>query len=370
MDINMTIQPVQFIEAKEKTPRPQLELPRLHFVVMDDWVEKIGEKALLAWLKFYTWCDRSNSKREVDAIPTSMNKVAKKLSVGKDTLYNLIIKPLWNYGLIDLHPIVINGNVCVNIIVYKYPQNNKKLETEPLEKVRDYDTDYDSTAKENGKKGGRPKRESTSKEIDPSASRVVLNENQGGSEREPGVVLNENQGGSEREPNNSFKYLSNSSKSLSNSLKYLSNLSSEKVKNWMEKQFQNDRLTDDKAQIILDLYEEMKLVRDFSDVFFINVCSNVLDYKQDNFKSYLKKSLHTALIATQQQEVEQQQAATTEHSNGIQANPAYTVIAPLLPKLTDLPKSVKWQTAITAVQNAFNLNWDEARSLVEELNIL
>lgn len=212
----MTISSVQFIAAKETTPRSQLELPTLHFVVMDDWVVKTGEKALFAWLKFYTWCDRTDKSREYDAIPNSMNKIAKKLTVGKDTLYNAIIKPLWNYGLIDLQEVVINGTVCVNIIVYKYPQNNKKLETEPLEKVRDYDTEYHSKAKENGKKGGRPKTEKQVPAKDVNAG-MVLNENQGGgSEREPEVVLNENRGGSDTEPNNSFKYLSNSFKYLFN----------------------------------------------------------------------------------------------------------------------------------------------------------
>src|SRR5699024_8408862 len=69
-------------------------------------------------------------------------------------------RPLWNYGLIDLKEYYndkIKGTSATNIIVYKYPQNKKELETKPLEKIRDYETDYNSNARVFGKLGGRPK---------------------------------------------------------------------------------------------------------------------------------------------------------------------------------------------------------------------
>jgi hypothetical protein len=184
---------IKFIQGKKKT-RGELRLPQLHFIAMDDWVDKIGEKAYIAWQKFYTWADRSQSNRETDTIPNSMNNVIRRLNVGKDTFYKQIIRPLWNYGFIDFQEFNKNGTIYLNIIVYEYPQNNPHKATEPLERVRDYDTEHISVNRQRGKKGGRPK-------VEPEPG-VVLNQNRGGSEPEPGVVLNQNRGGSEPEPNN------------------------------------------------------------------------------------------------------------------------------------------------------------------------
>src|SRR5690606_2936464 len=109
----------------------QLELPTLHFVVMDQWLDVIGEKALLAWLKFYTWCDRDRNKGdkpidinlwEQSKIPSSFRQLMKRLGVGNDTFYNKIIKPLWNVGLIDIEEFEDSKNTGqkpMNIIVYK-----------------------------------------------------------------------------------------------------------------------------------------------------------------------------------------------------------------------------------------------------------
>src|SRR5690625_1907787 len=85
---------------KGELKREELELPTLHFVVVDQWIDVIGEKALLAWLRMYSWCDRSNSNNteqnlwEEAKIPSSINKIIKKLGVGRDTFYNKILKPL------------------------------------------------------------------------------------------------------------------------------------------------------------------------------------------------------------------------------------------------------------------------------------
>lgn len=142
---------------KGKVPRAELELPRLHFIVVDQWADFIGEKALLAWLKMYSWADRkekidedSSNLWEQAKIPTSYAKIKKRLGVGNSTFYEKIIKPLWNVGLIDIKEYsdsALKGQKPINIVVYKYPQNRIELASKALEKVRDYDTEYSSDAK-------------------------------------------------------------------------------------------------------------------------------------------------------------------------------------------------------------------------------
>ena len=145
--------------------RNELRLPELYFVAMDQWVEKIGEKAFIAWMKLYSLAKRDEettgeNKWEVARVPFSINKLYKMLGVGKDTFYNKILKPLWNAGLIDLveyEGSQNKGTKPINIIVYKYPQNNKELATKELVFIRDYDKDYQSETREYAKMGGRPK---------------------------------------------------------------------------------------------------------------------------------------------------------------------------------------------------------------------
>jgi hypothetical protein len=139
-----------FIKGKKK--REELRLPILHYVVADDWIEKLGEKAFSGWLRFHTWCDRTEEARgksDYDIIPYSLEKVAEKLGCSVSTLYRSYIHPLWEYGLIDLQEYsdsVRKTTKPVNIIVYDYPQNQKELETKPLEKCRDWKKDYGSKA--------------------------------------------------------------------------------------------------------------------------------------------------------------------------------------------------------------------------------
>ncbi|MCM3593634.1 replication protein [Brevibacillus borstelensis] len=144
----------------------------------------------------------------------------------------------------------------------------------------------------------------------------------------------------------------------------LSNLPNEKLRNWIEKQLQNDRLTDRKAKIVIDLYEEIALIHNISDIQFLSVCSNVLDYNPRNFKVYLKTSLHTAL-SNQNQQVEVNQQ-TTEYEG---QHPAHVIISPVLEKYADLPSTFKWQKVTEAIQKELNVSWDEAANIVEELNV-
>jgi len=211
-------QTINFKKAKE--PRKQLELPTLHFIVTDQWTDVLSEKAIFAWLRMYSWCKRDEENAEVNLweqskIPYSFKSVQKKLKVGNDTFYNKILKPLWNVGLIDIEEYEQSenkGTKPMNIIVYKYPQNNKALAYEPIKEIRDYDTDYHSNARTFAKKGGRPKK-------------------QGGSEREHPPVPKENTPlfqkrtppRSEIEHINIFNGFNNSFNTLINTLNNLSN---------------------------------------------------------------------------------------------------------------------------------------------------
>lgn len=192
---------MNFKKGAEK--REELELPTLHFVVMDQWIDVIGDKALFAWLKMYTWCDRDRSKDdkpvdlnlwEQSKIPDSLTKIAKRLGVGNGTFYNKMLKPLWNVGLIDIEEWTEDprsGQKAMNVIVYKYPQNNKALSFTKIEEIRNYDTDYSSTARSFAKKsGGRPKKEE---------QEVPNSEKQGASQIEGGGLLVQKGGASQIE---------------------------------------------------------------------------------------------------------------------------------------------------------------------------
>jgi hypothetical protein len=243
---------------KGKTPREELELPRLYFVTMDNWIEVIGEKAFLAWLRFYTWADREEetpgvNKWEEANIPNSFIKLAKKLGVGKGTFYNQILKPLWNVGLIDIEEYEDSkqkGQKPLNITVYKYPQNNIALATKPLEVVRNYDTDYSSNARTFAKMGGRPK------SVDKSDSTPVLRQNGGGSEIEPGGFSNRTGAGSEPEHNNILNDITNISNNFNNTLNDLNNSSSSKEKNKTKEEEEENKISPATINLLKDYFSE------------------------------------------------------------------------------------------------------------------
>lgn len=137
-----------------KIKRNELELPTLHFITMDQWLDVIGERALIAWLKMYSYCKRdeetTDNQWEISKIPTSTNQLIKRLGVGRETFYKKILSPLWNVGLIDIEEFKDSenkGTKPINFIIYKYPQNDKALSFQELKKVRDYDSDYHSNAR-------------------------------------------------------------------------------------------------------------------------------------------------------------------------------------------------------------------------------
>lgn len=152
----------KLIISKPKRARNELKLPTLHFVVADDWIDKLGKEAFCAWLKLHTWVDRSDRKRECDLIPYTLESVfgKKHLNMSKSKFYRTVVRPLWNYGLIDMIEYTDykrNTKKPINIVVYESPMNIRDAEVKPLEKIRDYDTEYKSVSQAQGRRGGRPK---------------------------------------------------------------------------------------------------------------------------------------------------------------------------------------------------------------------
>lgn len=147
--------------GKGKKKREELSLPHLTYVVCDDWIEKLGYETFCLWLKLHTWVDRNDEEREYDRIPRSFENIYKKtLGISKSKFYRLI-KPLWEFGLIDIVEYVEserNSTKPKNIIVYEYPFHEIVRKYQALEKLRDWDQDYDSVSKELGKTGGRPRK--------------------------------------------------------------------------------------------------------------------------------------------------------------------------------------------------------------------
>lgn len=149
------------VTAGERT-RDELYLPVMYFPAVDplltgNWLQELGEKSFCMWLQLLTLVDRTNGAKDKygnqDTIPNSLEGLMKTLGMSKPKFYR-IIKPLWNYGMIDIvewqeHKKV--GQKAVNIIVYPYPQNNIELARKPLVEVRDYDKDYVSNGRTYGK---------------------------------------------------------------------------------------------------------------------------------------------------------------------------------------------------------------------------
>lgn len=148
------------VVVQGKKRREELQLPILHFVVADDWLDKLKD-SFPVWLKLHTYVDRTDSNREYDRIPMSLEKVWEKLGVSKSKFYRLI-KPLWEYGLIDIVEYEAsqrNSQKPKNIIVYEYPLHEIMRKYQPLDKLRDWEADYDSISKVTGRTGGRPRNE-------------------------------------------------------------------------------------------------------------------------------------------------------------------------------------------------------------------
>ncbi|MDF3555488.1 hypothetical protein LAV92_27870 [Bacillus cereus] len=143
--------------AESKQPRNWQPLPPLYFVAMDDWLDKLGENSFCLYLKLWTMVDRT---LEQHCITTNNTKLVKKLNMSKSK-YLRLIKPLYEYGLVDLveyEDSKNKGSKPINIIVHKYPQNEFNRATMELEKCRDWEQRIDENYNY-AKKGGRPKKQ-------------------------------------------------------------------------------------------------------------------------------------------------------------------------------------------------------------------
>ncbi len=266
------------IVKQGKKKRAEFSLPALHFIVADDWIDKLGE-SFTVWLKLHTFVDRTDMQREYDRVPMSLEKLYDKLKVSKSKFYRLI-KPLWEYGLIDIIEYEASERKAQkpkNIIVYEYPFHIIEKKYSELEKLRDWKTDYDSTSKVAGQTGGRPKKIDTAASNEPESETVENDEldgfkNETVEKKDLDGFKNETVDGfknetvtvSEIKPNN----VSNNSIKDSNSHNKDSNINSSSFKNETRKGKEEDELNN----IFFDY------LRDFC--FENNFCNSDYQFKQ------------------------------------------------------------------------------------------
>lgn len=138
-----------------KTPREALRLPQLHFIVMDDWLDKLGEKSFCLWLKLLTKVDRTDDRK--NTVKYSQKALAESLGMAKSTMLRLL-KPLYEYGLIEYtqYTFDTNKHSAENIVIFEMPQNNPALQFAPLQKCRSWEQRTEEKFNYS-KRGGRPK---------------------------------------------------------------------------------------------------------------------------------------------------------------------------------------------------------------------
>lgn len=158
----------------------EISLPALFTPAATDWIDKLGEKTFCVWLRFHAFCAYAEDGEDTIKIPKSLNSLALLLGVSKPTLQKHI-KILWNYGLIELteHTASQNpGTKPINVLVYDFPQNDIRKQTQPLEKVRDYDRDYQSDGKTYASKRGKTIKNRGGKEnFTPGVKKILPLEN-------------------------------------------------------------------------------------------------------------------------------------------------------------------------------------------------
>lgn len=107
-------------------------LPQLHPIALTDWLPKLGEKAFLSWLHFHSWKLEHYSSGTGNLLPFSLNKIIRKLGVGKATFYEKIIQPLKAFGLIKVIASE-SSRQEYRLIVYTYPYNCPENAEKPLQ---------------------------------------------------------------------------------------------------------------------------------------------------------------------------------------------------------------------------------------------
>ncbi|MDA1636511.1 replication protein [Bacillus cereus] len=164
MSVGQLLAETPMFVTEGKVSKEELRLPQHHFVAAMDWIDKLGESAYCDYLKLYTMADRSNKQREYDKVPRALASIWDELGRKEKYFRQKVLIPLWEYGLIDLIEYQgerkqKTGHKPMNIIIYRYPCNDFNRMVKPLEKVRDWKTDYKSAAKFYAIKGGRPKKD-------------------------------------------------------------------------------------------------------------------------------------------------------------------------------------------------------------------
>lgn len=146
--------------SRKKLQRHELRFPTFRFIVVDDWLKKLGNDSFCLYLELFTMADRTDTDRDVDKLPTSMKSLMKRLGVSKPTFYKRV-KPLYEYGLIDFiefEESKLKGQKPINIIVFEAPWNEEENIKKPLVKLRSWE---DRTREQfpNAIKGGQKKSE-------------------------------------------------------------------------------------------------------------------------------------------------------------------------------------------------------------------
>lgn len=104
----------------------------LYTTTLDDWITGLGEKALVAWLRFHSWNAGQVSPKKPFLLPLSLNKIIQRLKIGKATFYKKILQPLLDYGLIQLQPAPDTPRE-LHLLVYAFPEQipNQRAESSP-----------------------------------------------------------------------------------------------------------------------------------------------------------------------------------------------------------------------------------------------
>jgi hypothetical protein len=147
---------------KGEMKRAEVRLRSEPFIVIDHWIDYLGPEVYSWWKKFLTWVDRSESAKYDFHVPYTLESVYTKwLKTSKANFYKKI-KVLWECGLIDIVEFDKSERKTTkprNIIVYYYPFNKREYEYEPLKKMRDWKTEYESESKVHGYRGALKARE-------------------------------------------------------------------------------------------------------------------------------------------------------------------------------------------------------------------
>jgi len=163
-----------------KMPREQFQINlTITGVQADQWIEYLGPELYCWWIKFHSWIDNSPKKNYENHIPYTLESVMseKHLNVSKSAFYRKI-KKLWECGLIEIYEFELSERKAQkpkNIFVYSYPYNKAELQYRPLEKLRDWNKEYESESKIAGIKGALIKKakEKERKEAYPPKSGTV-----------------------------------------------------------------------------------------------------------------------------------------------------------------------------------------------------